>query len=100
MPDDINICQPYNRDPVDPFQASQGIDESAAGAVSQVALAGVAGQEKTPYVAGFSIADPLTGKFCNPYVARTSFSANALQPAAGRYWADQGVKTAVFMGPD
>lgn len=65
-----------------------------------IALAGVAGQEKTPYVAGFSIADPLTGKFCNPYVARTSFSANALQSAAGRYWADQGVKTAVFMGPD
>lgn len=33
-------------------------------------------------------------------MARTSFSANALQSAAGAYWAKQGVKTAVFMGPD
>ncbi|MCB1480488.1 MAG: ABC transporter substrate-binding protein [Rhodobiaceae bacterium] len=65
-----------------------------------IALAGVADKEKTPYVAGFSIADALTGKFCSPYVARTSFSANALQAAAGAYWAKKGVKTAVFMGPD
>lgn len=65
-----------------------------------IALAGVADKEKTPFVAGFAIADPLTGKFCSPYVARTSFSANALQGASGRYWAKKGVKTAVFMGPD
>lgn len=65
-----------------------------------IALAGVADKEKTPFVAGFAIADPLTGKFCSPYVARTSFSANALQSAAGRYWAGKGVKTAVFLGPD
>jgi len=65
-----------------------------------IALAGVADKEKTPFVAGFAIADPLTGKFCSPYVARTSFSANALQSAAGRYWANNGMKTAVFMGPD
>ncbi|MFN0263706.1 ABC transporter substrate-binding protein [Tepidamorphus sp. 3E244] len=65
-----------------------------------IALAGVADKEKVPFVAGFSIADPLTGKFCSPYVARTSFSANALQSAAGIYWANKGMKTAVFMGPD
>ncbi|MCB1471594.1 MAG: ABC transporter substrate-binding protein [Rhodobiaceae bacterium] len=65
-----------------------------------IALAGVADKEKTPFVAGFAIADALTGKFCSPYVARTSFSANALQAATGAYWAKKGVKTAVFMGPD
>ena len=65
-----------------------------------IALAGVADKEQTPFVAGFAIADPLTGKFCSPYVARTSFSANALQSAAGRYWAGKGIETAVFMGPD
>lgn len=65
-----------------------------------VALAGIADQEKVPFVAGFAVADELTGEFCSPYVARTSFSANALQSAAGAYWANSGVKTAVFMGPD
>jgi len=65
-----------------------------------IALAGVANQEHVPFVAGFAVADDLTGKFCSPYVARTSFSANALQSAAGAYWANSGVKTAVFMGPD
>ncbi|OYR23330.1 ABC transporter substrate-binding protein [Brucella thiophenivorans] len=65
-----------------------------------VALAGIANQERVPFVAGFAVADELTTKFCSPYVARTSFSANALQSAAGAYWANSGVKTAVFMGPD
>lgn len=65
-----------------------------------IALAGVADKEEVPFVAGFAIADALTGKFCSPYVARTSFAANALQSASGKYWADQGVETAVFMGPD
>jgi len=65
-----------------------------------IALAGVADKEKVPFVAGFAVADVLTGKFCSPYVLRTSFAANALQSASGKYWADEGVKTAVFMGPD
>jgi len=65
-----------------------------------IALAGVAEKSQVPFVAGFAVADVLTGKFCNPYVARTSFSANALQSASGAYWAESGVKTAVFMGPD
>ncbi|MEI4196463.1 ABC transporter substrate-binding protein [Roseovarius sp. E0-M6] len=65
-----------------------------------IALAGVADKEQVPFVAGFAIADPLTGKFCSPYVARTSFSANALQAGTGAYWANEGVKTAAFLGPD
>lgn len=73
-----------------------GVVSSGAG----IALAGLAEKEKTPFVAAFSVADPLTGKFCNPYVARTSFSANALQSASGAYWAKAGVKTAVTLGPD
>lgn len=73
-----------------------GVVSSGAG----IALAGFAEKEKVPFVAAFSIADPLTGKFCNPYVARTSFSANALQSASGAYWAKAGVKTAVTLGPD
>lgn len=65
-----------------------------------IALAGIADKEKVPFVAGFAVADVLTGKFCSPYVFRTSFSANALQSASGKYWADKGAKTAVFMAPD
>lgn len=65
-----------------------------------IALAGIADKEKVPFVAAFAVADALTGKFCSPYVVRTSFAAHALQSASGKYWAEKGVKTAVFMGPD
>lgn len=73
-----------------------GIVSSGGG----IALSGLADQEKVPFVAGFAVADELTGQYCSPYVARTSFAANALQSAAGAYWASQGMKTAVFLGPD
>lgn len=74
-----------------------------AGVVSSgvaIALASQAEKEKVPFVAAFAVADELTGASCNPYVVRTSFSANALQSAAGGYWANAGVKTAVTLGPD
>lgn len=76
---------------------------SMAGVVSSgvgIALAGLAQNEQVPFVAAFAVADQLTGEFCNPYVARTSFSANALQSASGAYWANSGVKQAVTLGPD
>ena len=39
-------------------------------------------------------------KLRSPYVARTSFAATTMTAAAGRYWAAQGIKTAVTLGPD
>lgn len=74
-----------------------------AGSVSSgvgIALAGVAEKEQIPFIAAFAVADSLTGEFCNPYTVRTSFSANALQSASGRYWAEQGVNTAMTLAPD
>lgn len=81
---------------------SDGV-EVIAGVVSSaaaIALAGVAEKEKIPFIAANAVADELTGQYCNPYVARTSFSANALQSAAGHYWAEAGYKTAVTMADD
>lgn len=74
-----------------------------AGAVSSgvgVALNKLATQQKKPLVLTFAVADIITGKMCSPYVARTSFSANAYEAGAGAYWAKQGMKTAVTLGPD
>lgn len=65
-----------------------------------IALTELAEKTKTPTVFGLAFADEITGKFCNPYVARTSYSANAYHYAAGQYWAKQGRKTAVTLGPD
>lgn len=74
-----------------------------AGVISSsvaIALSEIAQKVKKPLIFSFAFADEVTGKFCNPYVARTSFSANAFQYGAGAYWARKGVKTAVTLGPD
>ncbi len=65
-----------------------------------IALTELAEKTKTPLVLSLAFADEITGKYCNPYVARTSHSANAFHYAGGQYWAKQGRKTAVTMGPD
>jgi branched-chain amino acid transport system substrate-binding protein len=46
-----------------------------------------------------AVADVITGKFCNPYIFRSSFSAFALQSGIGAYWAKK-YKTALTLGPD
>lgn len=73
-----------------------GIFSSSAG----IALTDVAKKNKTPLVLAFAVADEITGKYCNDYVARTSFSANALQAASGKYWAATGVKRVATLAPD
>ena len=65
-----------------------------------IAISELAQKTKTPFVVGLAFADEITGKFCNPYVARTSYSANAYHYGSGQYWARQGLKTAVTLGPD
>jgi branched-chain amino acid transport system substrate-binding protein len=65
-----------------------------------IALSELADKNKKPMVFAFAFADEITGKFCSPYVARTSFSANGFQFGSGVYWARKGVKTAVTLGPD
>jgi branched-chain amino acid transport system substrate-binding protein len=65
-----------------------------------IAFTELAEKTKTPLVLSLAFADEITGKYCNPYVARTSHSANAFHYAGGQYWAKQGRKTAVTMGPD
>ncbi|MGE0748528.1 MAG: ABC transporter substrate-binding protein [Rhodospirillales bacterium] len=65
-----------------------------------VAMAKFAETEKKPFVLTFAVADQITGSMCNPYLARASFSANAYESGAGAYWAKQGKKTAVTIGPD
>jgi branched-chain amino acid transport system substrate-binding protein len=74
-----------------------------AGVVSSsvgIALSGLADKAQKPLVLANTFADEITGKFCSPYVARTSFSANGFQYNSGKYWASHGVRTAVIMGPD
>lgn len=74
-----------------------------AGVVSSsaaIALTGMAETERFPLILANAVADQITGEYCNPYVARTSFAANALQSAVGRYWAETGAKTAVTLAPD
>jgi branched-chain amino acid transport system substrate-binding protein len=65
-----------------------------------IALSELAEKAKKPTIFANTFADEITGKYCNPYLARTSFSANGFQYNSGKYWASQGVKTAVIMGPD
>jgi len=74
-----------------------------AGVVSSsvgIALSGLADKAQKPLVLVNTFADEITGKFCSPYVARTSFSANGFQYNSGKYWASHGIRTAVIMGPD
>jgi branched-chain amino acid transport system substrate-binding protein len=74
-----------------------------AGVVSSslgIALSELTDKAKKPAVFANTFADEITGKFCSPYVARTSFSANGFQYNSGKYWAAKGIKTAVIMGPD
>jgi branched-chain amino acid transport system substrate-binding protein len=65
-----------------------------------IALSELAEKARKPTVFVNAFADEITGKFCSPYVARTSFSANGFQFNSGKYWASKGIKTAVIMGPD
>src|SRR4029079_2641310 len=65
-----------------------------------IALREVAHREHVPLVLALGVADQLTNELCSPYVARTSFAATTMTAAAGRYWAKQGIKTAVTLGPD
>jgi branched-chain amino acid transport system substrate-binding protein len=65
-----------------------------------IAISELADKAKVPTVLANTFADEITGKFCSPYVARTSFSANGFEYNSGKYWASKGVKTAVTMGPD
>lgn len=74
---------------------SGGVSSSVA-----IALSDLADRAKKPLVLTNSHADEITGKLCSPYVARTSFSANAFQYGAGKHWAKKGVKTVVTMGAD
>jgi branched-chain amino acid transport system substrate-binding protein len=78
------------------------VDIIAGGVNSSVsiALSELADRAKKPLVLSNAHADEITGKFCSPYVARTSFSANGSQYGAGQYWAKKGVKKVVTMGPD
>lgn len=65
-----------------------------------IAISELADKGKVPLVLANTFADEITGKFCSPYVARTSFSANGFEYNSGKYWASKGYKTAVTMGPD
>ncbi|WP_247411212.1 ABC transporter substrate-binding protein [Bradyrhizobium sp. 23] len=65
-----------------------------------IALSELADRAKKPTVFVGAFADEVTGKYCSPYVARTSFSANGLQYNAGKYFATHGIKTVVTMGAD
>jgi len=65
-----------------------------------IALSGLAETAKKPLVLMMAFSDDISGKFCNPYVARTAFSAYSMQYATGKYWAQTGKKTAVTVGPD
>lgn len=64
-----------------------------------VAMAKFAKRQRTPVVVTLAVADVITGKFCNPYIFRSSFAAYALQSGIGAYWAKK-YKTAVTLGPD
>jgi branched-chain amino acid transport system substrate-binding protein len=65
-----------------------------------IAVSELADKAKKPMVFVNAFADEITGKFCSPYVARTSFSANGFQYNSGKYWSSKGIKTAAIMGPD
>ncbi|MDB5503788.1 MAG: transporter [Tardiphaga sp.] len=78
------------------------VDVIGGGVSSNVAIAlsELADRAKKPVVMTNAHADEITGKLCSPYVARTSFSANAFQYGAGKYWAQKGVKKVVTMTAD
>jgi branched-chain amino acid transport system substrate-binding protein len=78
------------------------VDVIGGGVSSSVSivLADLADRAKKPIVMTDAHADEITGKLCSPYVARTSFSANAFQYGAGKYWARKGVKKIVTMTAD
>jgi branched-chain amino acid transport system substrate-binding protein len=78
------------------------VDVIAGGISSSVAivLSDLADRAKKPVVMTEAHADEITGKLCSPYVARTSFSANAFQYGAGKYWAQNGVRKIVTMTAD
>jgi branched-chain amino acid transport system substrate-binding protein len=78
------------------------VDVIGGGVSSSVSivLADLADRAKKPIVMTDAHADEITGKLCSPYVARTSFSANAFQYGAGKYWAQKGVKKIVTMTAD
>jgi branched-chain amino acid transport system substrate-binding protein len=57
-------------------------------------------REKKPTIVAQAISDEVTGKFCSPYLARTSYPVNTYQYAGGQFWAKKGIKTAVLMGAD
>lgn len=78
------------------------VDVIGGGVSSSVSivLADLADRAKKPIVMTNAHADEITGKLCSPYVARTSFSANAFQYGAGQYWARKGVKKVVTMTAD
>ncbi|MEH2478152.1 branched-chain amino acid transport system substrate-binding protein [Nitrobacteraceae bacterium AZCC 2146] len=78
------------------------VDIVAGGVSSSVAIAlsELADRAKKPLVLTNSHADEITGKLCSPFVARTSFSANAFQYGAGNYWAKKGARKVVTMGGD
>lgn len=66
-----------------------------------IAVSELAEKNKMPMIFANAFADEITGKFCNAYVARTSFSANGFEYNSGKYWATKGgMKTAITMGPD
>lgn len=64
-----------------------------------VAMAKFAKRQKTPVVVTLAVADSITGKFCNPYIFRSSFAAFALQSGIGAHWAKE-YGSAVTFGPD
>jgi branched-chain amino acid transport system substrate-binding protein len=78
------------------------VDVLGGGVSSSVAivLSDLADRAKKPMVMLDAHADEITGKLCSPYVARTSFSANAFQYASGKYWAQKGAKKIVTMTAD
>jgi branched-chain amino acid transport system substrate-binding protein len=74
-----------------------GIVSSGVG----LALSDIALNTKKPLVLALAVADEITAEKCNPYVARTAFSAHALESGSGAYWAKHlKNKTAVTLGPD
>src|SRR5882757_9270059 len=52
-----------------------------------IAISELADKNKMPMVFVNAFADEITGKFCSPYIARTSFSANGFEYASGKHWA-------------
>jgi branched-chain amino acid transport system substrate-binding protein len=78
------------------------VDVIGGGVSSSVSivLADLADRARKPIVMTDAHADEITGKLCSPYVARTSFSANAFQYGAGKYWAQKGAKKIVTMTAD